>query len=110
MTDDTITIPRAEYEGMLDRLQDLEDIAAGNARRHESRLSADGVDLLADGAHPVTVWRKERGLSQRALGQAAGVSSPMLNEIEKRKREPSITTLKALALALDVEPGDLIED
>ena len=34
----------------------------------------------------------------------------MLNEIEKRKREPSIATLKALSKALDVEPGDLIED
>ena len=110
MTDDTITIPRAEYEGLLDRLQDLEDIAAGNARRSEPRLSADNVDRLLDGDHPVTVWRVERGLSQRALGRAAGISSPMLNEIEKRKREPSIATLKALAKALDVEPGDLIED
>jgi transcriptional regulator with XRE-family HTH domain len=57
----------------------------------------------------LTLWRKERGLSQAALAQKAGVPQPNLSDIERGEREVSLRTLRALALALNITPGLLAD-
>jgi transcriptional regulator with XRE-family HTH domain len=57
----------------------------------------------------LTLWRKERGLSQAALAQKAGVPQPNLSDMERGEREVSLRTLRALALALDIRPGVLAD-
>lgn len=57
----------------------------------------------------VFMWRLERQLSQEALARNAGLSRPNLSAIERGKREVSLKTLRALALALDVRPGMLVD-
>lgn len=57
----------------------------------------------------VLMWRTERRLSQDALAKQAGVSRPNLSGIERGKREVSLKTLRALALALEVTPGALVD-
>ena len=107
---ETVTLPRAEVEKLREQIEDLQDRLSIAERRDEPRLSLENAELLFDGAHPVTVWRKQRGLTQRALARDAGVSSSMLNEIESRKREPSLSTLRAIAKVLGVDASDLVED
>ena len=55
------------------------------------------------------LWRRYRGLTQVALAQRARISRPNLSAIEVGKREVSLTTLRALAAALDVRPGMLVD-
>ena len=57
----------------------------------------------------VLLWRLERRYSQEALAKRAGVSRPNLSAIERGKREVSLTTLRALAVALEVRPGALVD-
>ena len=57
----------------------------------------------------VLLWRLERRLSQEALAKAAKISRPNLSAVERGKREVSLRTLRALALALQVRPGVLVE-
>ena len=57
----------------------------------------------------VLLWRLERRLSQEALAKAAKISRPNLSAVERGKREVSLKTLRALALALQVRPGVLVE-
>jgi len=57
----------------------------------------------------LTLWRKERGLSQAALAQKAGVPQPNLSDMERGEREVSLRTLRALALALEIAPGLLAD-
>lgn len=57
----------------------------------------------------LTLWRKERGLSQAALAQKAGVPQPNLSAMERGEREVSLRTLRALAWALDIRPGVLAD-
>lgn len=84
-----------------------EDRATIAERRGQPTLSAEAVDRFLAGENLVTLWREERGLTQRALATAAGVSPAMLNEIEKGKRLPSLTKARAIADALGVGMDDL---
>ena len=54
--------------------------------------------------------REERGLSQQALGDAAGVRQATISELESGKaRRVDFTTLDRLARALGVDASALIE-
>jgi len=55
------------------------------------------------------LWRNHRGLTQATLAQAARLPRPNLCAIERGRREVSLTTLRALALALEVAPGALVD-
>ena len=57
----------------------------------------------------VRVWRVHRGMTQQQLAQAAHIPRPNLSAIEQGKREVSLSTLRALALALEVQPGVLVD-
>lgn len=54
--------------------------------------------------------REERGLSQQALGELAGVRQATISELESGKKQRlDFRILERLAVALRVEPGQLIE-
>ncbi len=55
--------------------------------------------------------RRERlGMTLRALALRSGVSSSMISEIERGAKSPTISTLAALAQALEVPISALVED
>jgi transcriptional regulator with XRE-family HTH domain len=51
--------------------------------------------------------RKSKGLTQRALAQAAGISQALVAELERGKHPPSSSSLSKLAVALQVQEVDL---
>lgn len=53
-------------------------------------------------------YRQQAGLNQTALARRARINQGFLSEIERGKRKPSPSALKALAIALDVAPAVLI--
>jgi DNA-binding Xre family transcriptional regulator len=92
-----------ENDALELRLAQIEDVLSGG-----ERIPASVVDRLAEGEHPVRVWRRHRGTSLRALAEMAGISPALLSEIETGRKEGSIRTLAALARALRVEVDDLL--
>jgi transcriptional regulator with XRE-family HTH domain len=54
--------------------------------------------------------RKERGLSQEALAEAASVTADYLGFIERGDNVPTVTVLLKLARALGVDAGDLLAE
>lgn len=57
----------------------------------------------------VLAWRLARGLTQAELALRAGLPRPNLSAIEGGKRDVTLGTLRALALALDIRPGVLAD-
>ena len=57
----------------------------------------------------VKIWRGQRELSQAQLARLAGLSRPNLSAIERGRRDVTLGTLRALAVALDVTPGTLAD-
>ncbi len=49
-------------------------------------------------------WRKERGLSQEGLADAAGISAGMIAQVETGRRQLGIPNLLSVAEALGVSP------
>ena len=115
---DTVTLTRAEYEALIERIEDAEDNAfldsveareraIGKERVRADYLSAELVHRLIDGEHPVRVWRAHRGLSRDALAAAAGIAPSYLSEIETRRKPGSFGALARLAAALHISLDDL---
>lgn len=54
----------------------------------------------------IKLLRKQRGLSQEEVAEAAGIDSKSLSRIESNRFNPALDTLQSLAVALGVEMQD----
>ena len=52
--------------------------------------------------------RKERGWSQEALADAAGLDRTYISGIERNVKNPTITVVERVAMALKCQMGDLL--
>ncbi|SES09418.1 DNA-binding transcriptional regulator, XRE-family HTH domain [Vreelandella subterranea] len=104
-----VVLPEQEYNALLARLEDQDDIDAANAvvARGEESFPVAVVDALLEGVAPVKVYREYRGLRAGELATKAGISQGYLSEIEAGKKTGSLSVLTRIAGALDVELSDL---
>jgi DNA-binding XRE family transcriptional regulator len=118
-TASTVTISRSDFDALVQAAEDAEDLAAlaahdaeearlGRAVARRDYLTGEEVELLLDGESPLKIWRKKRGLSQRALADAAGVQPGYLAEIETGKKPGSADALRRLAASLGISIEDLM--
>ena len=111
---ETVTIPKAEYERLLALQEDLADIQAALAVEariatgDDELIPANVVDRLLDGEQPLRVWREFRNLTQAALARSSGVNRVQIVDIEAGRNTGSVHTLRKLATALQVSVDDLI--
>lgn len=59
-------------------------------------------------AHNVRKYRIEKGLSQEALAESAGLHRTYISAIERERRNISIENIENIATALGVEPYQLL--
>ena len=112
--DELAVLPRADFEALLELVEDAEDNAACDAI--EAALAAGTMETfpgelvfaISDGANPVRAFRDHRGLTAEALAASAGISRAYLSQIEAGSRKGTAATLKKLAKALGVDVDLLI--
>ena len=108
---ESVTLTRADFEALLVAAENAADVAAFNARRaREAELGKDAaraddlpvelLERLLAGESPVRIWREQRGMTQRTLAEAAGVSPAYLSEIESGAKPGSASALWKLAQVL----------
>ena len=68
---------------------------------------AQRADELARIGARVRELRLERGLTQQALSEIAGLHRVSLNKLENGRADLGVSRVRALAEALNVDPGDL---
>ena len=111
---DTVTIPKVEYERLCALEEDFADIRAALAvearvsNGKEELIPADVVDRLIDGESPLRVWREFRNLTQADLSRASGVNRVQIVEIEAGRSSGSVRTLCRLTDVLSVAVDDII--
>ena len=73
-------------------------------------MPSDPTDVACDQVvrENVRRLRNERGLSQHDLAVAADITRAYLGRIEARGQNLTLSTLSAIAAALDVEPWQLL--
>ena len=103
-------LPFADYEAIIQRLDDLED--ARDLREYrvnpEESFPEALVERLLAGENPVKLWREYRGMTQAALAEKVKVTVSHISQIETGKKDCSVKLLKALAKALNVDMELLI--
>jgi DNA-binding XRE family transcriptional regulator len=101
-------IPLAEYERLVGAAEDAADVRAyDEAKRRlaageDELIPAEFVNRMIDGENKVRVWREHRGLTIKALAEAAGLTPAYLSQIETGVREGTVETYKKIAIALRV--------
>jgi transcriptional regulator with XRE-family HTH domain len=70
--------------------------------------SADDREIQKHTSPGLAAHRRLRGLTQRQLGELAGVAHTTVQKLESLKRGAYPQTLRKLATALRVEPKDLL--
>ena len=125
-TADEVILSRADWERLLEAVEDADDIAAvavaeaeeaafaaalpDDGARRETRFPLAVIKAeLVEGKHPLKAWRSYRGLTQKALAERAEVMRDLIAQIETRKKQGSIETLSRLARALAVPIDALLE-
>lgn len=108
-----VVIPEAEYLALVEALEDREDAAALNQvmsrieRGEEEVIPAEFVDRIIDGENKIRVWREYRGLSIKALAEAAGITPAYLSQIETGVQGKTVATYQKLAVALRLTIDDI---
>jgi DNA-binding XRE family transcriptional regulator len=118
-TPETVTLTRSDFNALLSAAEDAADLASVGAHRaYEDRvgwetarrnyLTGDEARRLLDGTSAIRVWREKRGMTQRALAEAAEVAVGYLAEIEGGKKPGSAGALYRIAGVLDVPMEELV--
>jgi DNA-binding XRE family transcriptional regulator len=106
-------LPEADYRALIEAKEENDDLAAvrefdaRHARGEEELIPAEYVNRMIDGENKIRVWREYRGLTVKALAEAAGVTPAYLSQIETGAREGTIETFKKLSAALRVTIDDI---
>jgi hypothetical protein len=111
-TAETVTLRRADYQALLEALEDAADVAAlreaeAAVQHGESELlPIEMVERLLAGEDPVRVWRTHRGMTAHELAKITKLSPS--SEIETGKKPGSFDAMARLARALGVAMEDLM--
>ena len=65
---------------------------------------------MSDSVPSLKRLRESKGLTQKALADAVGLSEHAIYLFESGRTDPSLDTLKRLAQALGVQPGALLDE
>jgi ribosomal protein L29 len=109
----TVTIPRAEYDrlrrasGDMDDLQAYDRAIASLSAGEDELIAAEFADRLLNGEAPLRVYRDCRRLSQPQLARLPGVNRVQIIDIEAGRKTGSVGTLRKLATELRVDLDDL---
>ncbi|MBS3745383.1 MAG: helix-turn-helix domain-containing protein [Wenzhouxiangellaceae bacterium] len=107
-------VPMEEWRRVCALAEDAEDIrAADSAVReltagYDEAVPMDVVRELLEAPHPLSVWRRYRGMTQQALGEAAGIGKSYISQIESGAKIGSVKCLHRIAEVLGIDIDDLI--
>ena len=98
---ETIALPRADYEALLARNEDLEDALAARAAENDARIPHEVALAMMRGESGVRAFRNFRKITLRGLSKQAGVAPSYLSEIERGAKTGSAAALSRITQALD---------
>ena len=105
--------PRGRIEQRRDKaMQKIFDAAAHEAtmaaigRGEQELLTTEEVVAALDAPTPLAFWRAKRGVTQKQLGHAVGVSQSYVADFKSGRRKDDAALVKRLARALRLRMED----
>ena len=109
-SDDTVTLPRTEYEALLARNSELEDTLAALDADDGSRVPHEVAIAMIRGESPLLAFRNHLGLTLRQLAARTGIAASYLSEIERGRKPGSASALARIADACGTTIDTLLID
>ena len=106
-----VLMPYDMFEKMQAALEDYEDVAESETilKNNPEFFPLEFLQKLDD--HPdqkIKLWRGYRQMSATSLAKTTGISEAYLSQIEHGHRKGSVTTLKKIAAALNLDLDDIL--
>jgi DNA-binding XRE family transcriptional regulator len=114
-TPEWAVIPYQAYLNLIEDAEMLADIRDYDAAMEaiaagEPLTPGEVLFAILDGITPVRAWREYRGMSQKALAEAAGITAGYLSQLESGTRTGSTEVLAAIAAVLNLSLDDLVHN
>ena len=109
---DYVFLPTADYEQLLQEIEDAEAIAAVLRQQTspEPTIPGEVLHAILEGESPINAWRRFRGLSVTELAKRTGLSRGYVHAIEAGTKQMSVGTLLKMGEALDANIAFLVTD
>jgi DNA-binding XRE family transcriptional regulator len=103
-------VPIDIYNDLLEKAELMEDIEAYEKAKNDDDelVPAEIVYRLISGENKIKVWREYRQLTQAGLAELSGMAQATIAQMEGGKRLGSVTALKKIAEALNLDVDDLV--
>ena len=109
-SEETITLPRNEYDALIERNSELEDMLAALDADDGVRIPHEVALDIISGKSPVLAFRDHRGITLRELSERTGIAVGYLSEIERRRKPGSTSALTRIASALGTTIDVLVNE
>lgn len=113
--EELVVLSVRDYEALRARAgdADAEDLMTARIiaeQRHETALPIEIWEEIEKAPSPIGPLRRWRELTQDQLAKKAKITQPYLSALESGKKSGDVTTLKALAKALEVDLAAVTHD
>ena len=99
-SEETITMNRKEYEALVERNSQLEDMLAARDANDGVRVPHEVALEIMRGTSPILAFRNHQGITLRKLSEKTGIAAGYLSEIERGRKPGSTLALTRIASAL----------
>ena len=109
-SEETITLTRREYDALIERNSQLEDMVAAQDADDGVRVSHEVALDIMRGKGPILAFRKHQGITLRELSEKTGIAVGYLSEIERGRKPGSTSALARIASALGTTIDVLVRE
>ena len=107
---ETITLSRVEYDALLERNSQLEDMLAARDADGGVRVPHEVALEIMRGKRPILAFRDHRGMTLRELSEKTGIATGYISEIERGRKPGSASALGRIARALGTTIDVLVSE
>ena len=104
-SEETVTLTRQEYEALIERNSELEDMLAAQHPDDGVRVPHEVALDIMRGKGPVLAFRSHQGITLRELSERTGIAAGYISEIERGLKPGSASALARIASV----PGTTID-
>ena len=109
-SEETITLTRREYDALIERNAQLEDILAARDADDGIRIPHEVALDIMRGTGPILAFRNHEGITLRELSEKTGVAAGYISEIERGLKPGSTYALARIASALGTTIDVLVNE
>ena len=109
-SEETITLTRREYDALIERNSQLEDMLAAQDADDGVRVPHEVALGIMRGKGPILAFRNHHGITLRELSERTGVAAGYISEIERGRKPGSTSALARIASALGTTIDVLVSE